>query len=218
MQWYEEEVHGLELTREKSLPLVEPVAFYGSSSIRLWDTLGQDFAGERVVNLGFGGSTMEACATFFERLVVPANPRALVLYAGDNDLGDGRSPEHVECSYQLLSDKVQQYLGPIPFALISIKSSPARHHLVNSIVRANTLMRQAHLSQPERIYIDVFSLMLNADGTPRAELYREDGLHLNAQGYAVWRQALCAHHDAIFGTDPPEETLKQHAPRVPQMV
>lgn len=76
-------------------------------------------------------------------------------------------------------------MGVRPFG-----SSPARHHLVQSIVRTNALIRQAHLSQPERIYIDVFSLMLNADGSPRAELYCQDGLHLNAQGYAVWRQMI----------------------------
>lgn len=224
MQWYEEEVHALEQAREKNPPLYEPVVFYGSSSIRLWDTLGQDFAGERVVNLGFGGSTMEACAYFFEHLVVPYNPRALVLYAGDNDLGDGKSPETVVRSYQALSNKVQQYLGPIPFAYISIKSSPARHHLIHSIMRTNALIRQEHLSRPGRLYIDVCSLMLKPDGTPRPELYREDGLHLSAEGYALWRQTLCAHHNEIFGTGPDggteanAQTLEQHAPRVSQMV
>ena len=65
MQWYEEEVRGLEQAREKNPPFCDPVAFYGSSSIRLWNTLAQDFAGERIVNLGFGGSTLEACASFF---------------------------------------------------------------------------------------------------------------------------------------------------------
>ena len=109
--------------------------FMESSSIRLWSTLAQDFPGERVVNLGFGGSTMEACASFFERLVVPYSPRALVLYAGDNDLGDGKRPEAVEGYYQTLSDKVRRYLGPIPFAYISIKASPARHYLIDSIIR-----------------------------------------------------------------------------------
>ncbi|MCW3100243.1 MAG: lipolytic enzyme family [Chthonomonadaceae bacterium] len=218
MQWYEEEVRGLEQAREKSPPFCDPVAFYGSSSIRLWNTLAQDFAGERVVNLGFGGSTLEACASFFERLVVPYSPRALVLYAGDNDIGDGKSPEAIEGYYQILSDKVRRYLGPIPFAFLSIKSSPARHHLIDSIVRTNALIRQEHLSRPGRIYVDVFSLMLNIDGTPRAELYSEDGLHLNAAGYAVWRRALCAHHDELFGTELHAGKLEQHAPRVPQVV
>lgn len=200
MQWYEEEVHGLELAREKNLPIYEPVVFYGSSSIRLWDTLVQDFAGERVVNLGFGGSTMEACAYFFERLVVPYNPRSLVLYAGDNDLGDGKSPERVERTYQMLSDKVQRFLGPIPFAYLSIKDSPARHYLAESIVRTNSLIKQEHLSRPGRIYIDVFSRMRTADGEPRPELYQPDGLHLSPEGYTIWRQALCEHYQSLFGT------------------
>lgn len=71
------------------------IAFYGSSSIRLWATLASDFPGLSVVNLGFGGATLAACVYFFERLVLPCSPASLVLYAGDNDLGDGRRPEDV---------------------------------------------------------------------------------------------------------------------------
>ncbi len=198
MQWYEEEVRGLEQSLAKNPPVCDPVVFYGSSSIRLWDTLNRDFPGERLVNLGFGGSTLEACTYFFERLIVPCCPRSLVLYAGDNDLGDGKSPEQVLGYYQALSDKVRRYLGPIPFAFISIKSSQARHSLLTSIVKTNALIRQAHLSRPGRIYLDVFSLMLNEQGLPRPELYAEDGLHLSPAGYALWRNVLCAHHNELF--------------------
>jgi hypothetical protein len=60
--------------------------------------------------------------------------------------------------------------------------------------------------------------MLNADGTPRSEFYTGDGLHLNAAGYAVWRQALCVHHDELFGTAKRPRTLVKHAARVSQMV
>ncbi len=87
MQWYEDEVRTLE-ERIKVGPIPRhPVAFYGSSSIRLWSTLASDLALPNALNLGFGGSTLEACAWFFERLVVPAAPASLVVYAGDNDWG-----------------------------------------------------------------------------------------------------------------------------------
>ncbi len=48
------------------------------------------------INLGFGGSTLAACAWFFDPIVAPvSHPQTLILYAGDNDLGDGRHPEEV---------------------------------------------------------------------------------------------------------------------------
>src|SRR5208337_3077981 len=54
------EVRWLERTRNLGLVDPPPVAFYGSSSIRLWETLQEDFPGIGVVNLGFGGSSLAA--------------------------------------------------------------------------------------------------------------------------------------------------------------
>src|SRR3954469_1730224 len=139
MEWYEEEVREMERTRE---PLgTPPVAFYGSSSVRLWETLDDDFPGVGVVNLGFGGSTLAACAHFFARVVPPRRPRSLLVYAGDNDLGDGRSPEDVLASLRDLLRQADALLGPIPRAFLSIKPSPARRHLDGQIRRANALAR-----------------------------------------------------------------------------
>ena len=59
MIWYENEVQRLE--KERAALTYEPkLLFYGSSSIRLWDSLNDDFADYQPVNLGFGGSTLAA--------------------------------------------------------------------------------------------------------------------------------------------------------------
>src|SRR5580698_11490568 len=125
MHWYEDEVRALEQSLASSVKEAHPPVFYGSSSIRLWDTLAEDFD-PRVVNAGFGGSTLEACDHYFERLVQPLHPRSLLLYAGDNDLGDGRSVQQVLGWFRSLADKVADLAGPIPFGFVSIKPSPAR--------------------------------------------------------------------------------------------
>ena len=39
-------------------------------------------------------------------------------------------------------------------------------------------------------YIDSYSKLLSADGMPRPEILRKDGLHLNADGYVLWRSVL----------------------------
>ena len=93
MYWYENEVKGLE--KERLQLTYEPsTLFYGSSTIRLWDSLFDDFKVFKPVNLGFGGSTLAACSWFFNRVVAPYDARSIVLYAGDNDLGDGRHRHH----------------------------------------------------------------------------------------------------------------------------
>jgi lysophospholipase L1-like esterase len=175
-----------------------PIVFYGSSSIRLWSTLATDLGDPRILNLGFGGSTMEACAYYFERLVVPRKPSSLVLYAGDNDLGDGRSARDVFESFRKLTGKLDTHLGPIPFGFISIKPSPARWPLIDAIRSANALIKDQLLSRPNSTYIDIFQPMLNASGRPRPELYLEDGLHLSAAGYLLWAEQILSYRDMIF--------------------
>jgi lysophospholipase L1-like esterase len=189
MDWYESEVQALERTSLSRVNGNHPPVFYGSSSIRLWDTLAEDFD-PRVLNLGFGGSTLEACDYFFARLVPPVHPRSLLLYAGDNDLGDGRSVEAVLGLFRSLADKVAASLGAVPFGFVSVKPSPARYAITGRICRFNDLVRDEIESSPSGYYVDVFSAMLDESGKPRTEFFLEDGLHLNREGYRLWGRVL----------------------------
>ena len=198
MEWYEDEVRWLEQTRNLELVDPPPVAFYGSSSIRLWETLQEDFPGIGVVNLGFGGSTLAACAHFFSRLVPPHRPRSLLVYAGDNDLGDGRSPEDVLASLRDLLRQADALLGRIPLAFLSIKPSPSRQYLDEHIQRANALARDELTVRPAGRFIDVYPRMLDTDRRPRGELYADDGLHLSRLGYRVWAETIMEHSQFLF--------------------
>lgn len=175
-----------------------PVVFYGSSSIRLWSTLVDDLGDHRILNLAFGGSTLAACDHFFERLIVPQRPTSLVLYAGDNDIGDGRSPHEVSDSLRSLVGKLDFHLGLIPFAFISIKPSPARWSLDEAIRTANALAFEQVRSRPNSNYIDIYTSMIGSDGRPRPDFYAEDGLHLSPSGYQLWADRILPHRDTIF--------------------
>ena len=104
MYWYELDVKHLEGECAK-VGFASGIVFYGSSTFRLWDSLALDFRGLTVSNFGFGGSTLAACVWFFERLFLSTYPTALVVYAGDNDLGDGRHPEEILIFFQQLMQK-----------------------------------------------------------------------------------------------------------------
>lgn len=193
MDWYEEEVCSIERYHSATPPMPGAVLFYGSSSFRLWNTLNRDLLTWPVVNRSFGGSTLAACAYYFERLAVPVAPRSLICYAGDNDLGDGRSAYSVVESFQLLTEKVNRLLGPIPFGFLSIKPSPARWYLRDSILVVNEAIRQSLATRPLGYYIDIYGPMLSRDGTPRRELFAKDGLHLSPAGYCLWAQVIKAY-------------------------
>ena len=183
----------------KANPLPErPVAFYGSSSIRLWADLGGDLDEARAVNVGFGGSTLDACVHFFARLVEPLEPAALVVYAGDNDLGDGGSPEEVLARFRGLADRVESLPVAVRLAFISIKPSPARAALRDRICRSNALVREEIEQRTSARFVDVYEAMLDCWGKPRPELFLDDGLHLSRAGYRLWAEIIRAHREWMF--------------------
>lgn len=176
-----------------------PVAFYGSSSFRLWETLADDFADVPILNLGFGGSTTEECVYFFDRLVPPATPRALFLYAGDNDLGQGQTPDQVVGFFCTLHDLVETRLGSeMPFLFVSIKPSLARWNLQDAIQETNARIQAEIAKRPRSVYVDIWMPSLGPDGLPNPVLLIEDGLHPSPAGYDVWRQAISEHRPGNF--------------------
>lgn len=190
MTWYEDEVKRVEQIKA-TLPYPVKTVFYGSSSIRLWTTLYQDFASFYPVNLGFGGSTLAACVWFFERLLSAYQPATIVFYAGDNDLGDGRNPEEVAISLRQLIAIVKQKFPGVSFYFISIKISLARWNIRDRIKYTNQLAKEIiDQSGPGFHYIDIVPAMTDPTTLPNAHLFEEDGLHLSSEGYEVWKAAV----------------------------
>lgn len=190
MIWYENEVQRLEL-EQGSLDYDPEMIFYGSSSIRLWETMHEDFAPYRPVNLGFGGSTLAACDWFFERLMKPWHPTSMIVYAGDNDLGDGRHPEEVLIFFRQLVVSVRQRFGDIPLAFISIKPSITRWNIVDSIRYTNKLIEEEIQRQGSNLhFINVYNRMTDNSGYPKKEFLEPDGLHINTKGYALWKEII----------------------------
>jgi lysophospholipase L1-like esterase len=187
MVWYENEVQRLEKERTE-LTYDPALLFYGSSSIRLWETLNDDFAEYKPVNLGFGGSTLAACDWFFDRLVAPFHPSSIIVYAGDNDLGDGRHPEEVFIFFQQLVSRIRRQFGSIPLAYISVKPSISRWNIVDSIRYTNKIIEEEILKQGDNLhFVNVYTRMTDNSGYPKREFLDPDGLHINEKGYALWK-------------------------------
>jgi len=190
MYWYEDEVKRLENERNK-IGYGPETIFYGSSSIRLWTTLYDDFKEAKPVNLGFGGSTLAACVWFFERIMVPYQPKRLIVYAGDNDLGDGRHPEEVLIFFQELVTKTEKRFGHIPCYFISLKPSLNRWGIADQFLYANNLIENEIVEYDNNWqFINVFKQMIDADGHPKQELFVKDGLHLSDEGYQLWKNII----------------------------
>lgn len=185
-QW-EADIRAFEDEDRRNPPPAGAVLFYGSSSIRFWESVAQDFPDQRVINRGFGGSQMDDALHFMDRVVLPYRPRIIVLYEGDNDLAAGRTPAAIAADYRAFVDTVRHRLPETRVVFVAIKPSLARWNLVDQIRETNALVQRYVERDPAHLaYADVFTPMLGADGRPRPELFREDGLHMTPAGYALW--------------------------------
>lgn len=166
------------------------VVFVGSSSIRLWD-LQKSFPNLDAVNHGFGGSQIDDSVHYFDRLVTAASPRVIVLYAGDNDISAGKSPEVVLRDFQRFMQQVDSQVPKCErVVFIAIKPSLKRWHLKDTIVKANALVAAACAEHPKAVYADIWPPSLNDAGEPRPELLASDQLHLTPAGYEAWTSVI----------------------------
>lgn len=186
---WESAIQAFEEQDAKNSPALDGTVFVGSSSIRLWK-LEDSFPQRGFLNRGFGGSQLADSVFFADRIVIKYRPKTVVMYAGDNDIAGGKSPEVVAEDFKKFVAAVHSKLPNTRIHFIAIKPSIARWKLVDKVRTANQLIRDFVIQTPNVCYIDVFHPMLDADGKPRSELYVKDGLHMTADGYRIWTQEL----------------------------
>lgn len=164
------------------------VAFVGSSSIRLWRGLDADMAPFAVLNRGFGGATIADVNYYFGDLLGRRTPRAIFFYAGENDIANGQAPADVVAGFRRFLELKSNALGPTPVFFISLKPSRQRFAQIDAQREVNRAIRRLARSRRDLRFVDVASAMMT-HGEPR-DIFIEDGLHMNADGYAIWTRIL----------------------------
>jgi lysophospholipase L1-like esterase len=187
---WEPEIAAFEAKDRQSPPPKGGIVFVGSSSIRKWTTLAEDFPHHQVLNRGFGGSQLIDSVHFADRIVLPYEPRMVVLYAGSNDIHAGKSPEQVFADFQAFVEKIHAKLPKTEIAYISNAGNPSRWAEVEKVKATNALIEGYIKDQPGLKFINVFPRMLGSDGLPRPEIFVADRLHMNAAGYQIWTEIV----------------------------
>lgn len=186
---WEPNIARFEAKDKESPPAKNGIVFVGSSSIVGWD-LKKSFPDSKALNRGFGGSQLADSVRYADRIVTAYEPRVVVLYAGDNDLASGKKPEQVFADYQAFVKKVHDKLPQTRIVYIAVKPSIKRWSLIEKIRQTNKLIADFAAKDERLKFVDVDKPMLGEDGKPRKELLKDDGLHLNAEGYAVWAKLV----------------------------
>lgn len=186
---WEKEIAAMEAKAEKANHAKGRYLFVGSSSIRMWD-LKKSFPELATINHGFGGSELSDSIQFADRIVIPFQPKVVFLYAGDNDMGNGKSVEVVTADFQGFAKKVHAALPETQIVFLPIKPSPKRWALWPEMKKANLAIQVLTGKEKHLHYLDTVTPMLGSDGKPMAELFLSDGLHMTEKGYALWNKVV----------------------------
>ncbi|HEX2862133.1 MAG TPA: SGNH/GDSL hydrolase family protein [Lacunisphaera sp.] len=187
------EINALTARDAKNPPPANGVVFVGSSSIRLWKTLAQDFPDVTTINRGFGGSELADSVFHADRIVLPYRPRAVVLFAGSNDLKSGKTPEAVAADFKAFRNKLHATLPEARLLYLSITLAPSRAQIHEAMQAANRLIAADCATDPRCTFVDINPPMQGPDGKVRPDLFVKDQLHLNRDGYAIWTKVLGPH-------------------------
>jgi lysophospholipase L1-like esterase len=174
-------------------PATGGIVFIGASSIARWTTIAQSFPDLAVVNRGFGGSELADSTRYATRVVVPHAPRIVVLYAGENDLNRGVTPEAIGADFDAFSRVIHTSLPSTRIVVIGLKPSLLRWKLRDGMHQTNTLIRTRCGKDPQCTYVDPWPFMIGAKGEPKPEFFVEDGLHMTPEGYKAWTAMLRPH-------------------------
>lgn len=172
-------------------PPKNAILFIGSSSFTKWTDVQQYFPGYKIINRGFGGSTLLDQIRYANDIIFPYQPKQIIIYCGENDLASSDTVtaamvfDRFKQLFQIIRAKTEA-----PIANISMKPSPSRRHLFSKMRQGNQLIKDFLATQKNTVFIDVHQKMLNTLGEPFPEIFLSDSLHMNAKGYAIWQKEI----------------------------
>ena len=188
---HEDDVHSVLAQIERRILPAAPIAFYGSSSFRLWNSMATDLNCLDAVNLGFGGGTNASGSHYIDTLLTPLRPQKVVLYFGENDISaDGLSANSTFENFKSLVAQIEDRLPSIPIFVLSAKQSPTKWIYANVVTQFNQLVKDQCGNVENLTFVNVTDTLLGEHGRPMSGLYVDDGVHLSPAGYAKWAKVL----------------------------
>jgi lysophospholipase L1-like esterase len=183
---WEKDIAAFEAADKADPPPKGAVLFIGSSGIRLWKTLQQDFPQVKTINRGFGGSEIADSTHFASRIIFPYEPKKIFLRAGGNDIHAGRPPGEVAADFREFVRVVHSRLPKTEIYYIAFNPAPARWGETDKLRALNKRIRKMAIELPRVAYVDAFDVSLMPDGkTARDAVFVPDLVHFNAAGYTA---------------------------------
>jgi lysophospholipase L1-like esterase len=175
-----------------TVPAKNAILFVGSSSFTKWTDVQAYFPGYKIINRGFGGSSLPDLIRYADDIIFPYQPKQIVIYCGENDLAssDTVTAALVFHRFETLYKTIRARMPKVPIAFISLKPSPSRERLWPKMVEVNSMIKKYLNKKKYAAFVDVYHSMFNKDGTVMKDIFLDDSLHMNKKGYAIWQPII----------------------------
>jgi lysophospholipase L1-like esterase len=187
---FQKEIDTIVVKNTKRVNNHDLIIFTGSSSIRRWQNIQDYFPGKNIINTGFGGSMMSDLLYYSDSVIINYKPVQVFIYEGDNDIAAGKKSEDVIKDAEFLFKKIINNLPDIQIVIISVKPSVLRWGLKNEYIKLNNSYKRFSLENKNIKYVDVWTPLLNKEGSPKKEIFIADSLHINKLGYDIWAREI----------------------------
>ncbi len=173
-------------------PPKNAILFVGSSSFTNWKDVQDYFREHTIINRGFGGSSLPDVIRYAPNIIFPYEPAQIVIYCGENDFpsGPNTTADTIFNRFTRLHKIIRTALPKSEIIYISMKPSISRLKYLPEMRRANEMIRKFQKKQTNSDYIDVYSKMILEDGSPMPDIFLNDQLHMNKNGYLIWQKAI----------------------------
>ncbi len=189
-------------------PIKGGILFVGSSIFRQWTNVAEMMAPLPVLNRAFGGSRTGDQLARFNQVVLPYAPKVIVYYCGSNDLkaAAADAPPVIFGRFREFSQRVRAALPATRIIYVTATRSPDRVSRWEQVDHYNALARAYCEATPGHVFIDVNPALVDANGHPRLDLYRDDRLHFHPPAYeaftAIIRPVLERMWDEVEAENP----------------
>lgn len=188
---YQKDITNYQKENKRLKDLSCDVLFLGSSSINLWDTIYEDFAPLKLIRRSYGGATLRDMIYNYNTIAKGYTPKSILLYV-ENDLGNHKEGVNaVKCFdlFRIFIDKLKKDYPNTPLIVVSLKPSQHKADQLKDQLLVNALLEENATAQGYT-YVDITKVMYDEAGNLRTDIFKEDNLHMNTEGYKLWTAIL----------------------------
>jgi len=182
---FEKNVRAYEAEDQAAPPPKGAILLAGDSQFFRWKTLSEDLPGYTIINRGVDSFQFADVLRYLDRIALGYAPRMIVLHVGGNDVHTGRTPEQVLGDFKTFVSRVRAKLPRVPIVFSSLTPGPARWDEAPQRERTNQLIAEYVATQPGLLFLDLWHAMLTPDGKPREDIWVQDRIHPNHEGYLI---------------------------------